>query len=273
MSHPIRKRFGQHFLHDPHVISHLLREINLQSSDTVIEIGPGLGALTLPLLQHYKPTNYLALEIDRDAIAALREKIQPSASATVEIREADALHTDFSTLIPDAPRLRIIGNLPYNISTPLIFHLLHFKTRISDMIFMLQKEVVERMVAGPDNKTYGRLSVMVQAHCSAEKLFNVPPGAFNPPPKVDSAIVRLVPHAENTGIKDSVLFTDVVRAAFNQRRKTIRNSLRTFMLEPDFLHMQIDLKKRAENLSVAEFVAIANYLSDKPHKQNNGDAA
>ena len=261
MSHPVRKRFGQHFLHDSNIISQLLREINLQSTDNVIEIGPGLGALTLPILQQGSQENYLALEIDRDAIAFLNKETQAFNNFT--LLEADALRTDFNELLVDADKLRIIGNLPYNISTPLIFHLLLYKTRIKDMVFMLQKEVVDRMVANPNNKIYGRLSVMVQAHCKTEKLFNVPPGAFNPPPKVDSAIVRLTPHSETISIQDTSLFTDLVRDAFNQRRKTIRNSMRNFLIEEDFLNLDLDLKKRAENLSVDDFVNIANYLSSK----------
>ena len=261
MSHPVRKRFGQHFLHDPNIISQLISEINLQNNDNVIEIGPGLGALTLPLLQQNSQVNYLALEIDRDAIAYLNN--ESLAFKHFTLLEADALRTDFNELLCDADKLRIIGNLPYNISTPLIFHLLVYKKRIKDMVFMLQKEVVDRMVANPNNKIYGRLSVMVQAHCKTEKLFNVPPGAFNPPPKVDSAIVRLTPHTKTINILDNSLFTDLVRDAFNQRRKTIRNSMRNFLLEEDFLTLNLDLKKRAENLSVHDFVNIANYLYNK----------
>lgn len=260
-AHPIRKRFGQHFLHDPNVIGRLIREIHLLESDEVIEIGPGLGALTLPLLNHVAPKNYLALEIDRDAIASL-QSLTAGINA-FEILEADALRTDFNELLPDAPTIRFIGNLPYNISTPLIFHLLKFKHRIHDMTFMLQKEVVNRMVANPDNKIYGRLSVMVQAHCDAEKLFEVSPAAFNPPPKVDSAIVRLIPNTAGQRILDSELFTNLVREAFNQRRKTIRNSMGNFLNNDDFGYLKLDMKKRAENISVDEFISIANYLVEK----------
>ena len=261
MKHPIRKRFGQHFLHDPAIIRRIVSSISLVENDNVIEIGPGLGAMTLPLLQQTATKNYLALEIDRDAIATLQERTSEFVNFTV--LEADALRCDFNELLPQADKFRVIGNLPYNISTPLIFHLLDYKPRISDMLFMLQKEVVNRMVAIPNSKIYGRLSVMVQAHCTAEKLFNVPPSAFNPPPKVDSAIVRLIPHKDDIQIKDKTLFSDLVRDAFNQRRKTIRNSMRNFLIESDFLALDVDSKLRAENLSVATFVGIANYLSNR----------
>ncbi|MBT8140730.1 MAG: 16S rRNA (adenine(1518)-N(6)/adenine(1519)-N(6))-dimethyltransferase RsmA [Gammaproteobacteria bacterium] len=265
MSHPVRKRFGQHFLHDAHVIQRIAEAIDLKHNDHVIEIGPGLGALTLPLLERYPYQQYLALEIDRDAIKSLSNATQKHTDFFIQ--EADALRTDFAALLPEAENIRLIGNLPYNISTPLIFHLINFKHRIIDMHFMLQKEVVDRMVAMPGSKTYGRLSVMVQAHWNAEKLFEVGPGAFKPPPKVDSAIICLTPksisHANEYHIKDPAIFADVVRQAFSQRRKTIRNSLKSFLSPENFDQLGLDPQLRAERLSVLDFISISNYLSSK----------
>lgn len=261
MAHPIRKRFGQHFLTDANIIQRIVAAINVQADDSVIEIGPGLGALTLPLLNAYQFKNYLALEIDRDAIQSLKNSTK--AFDYFSIQEADALRTDFSELLKTQNKIRIIGNLPYNISTPLIFHLLKFQQRISNMIFMLQKEVVVRMCAEPNSKIYGRLSVMVQAHCKTENLFEVPPNAFNPPPKVNSAMVKLTPLKERFELQDSTLFENIVREAFGQRRKTIRNSMRNFLDQDDFLELGLDSKARAENLSVNDFVSATNYVYSK----------
>jgi len=261
MAHPIRKRFGQHFLTDKSVIQRIVDAIALQKNDHIIEIGPGLGALTLPLIKNYSVVEYLALEIDRDAIQSLKNSTDEIE--TFSIQEADALRTDFSSLLPAAEKIRVIGNLPYNISTPLVFHLLKYQKRISDMVFMLQKEVVVRMCAEPNSKAYGRLSVMVQAHCSADNLFEVPPSAFNPPPKVDSAIVKLTPLTKQFVLKNTILFANLVREAFGQRRKTIRNSMSNFVKTKDFEALDLDPKLRAENLSVDNFINIANYVFDK----------
>lgn len=261
MAHPIRKRFGQHFLTDANIIQRIVSSINLQADDNVVEIGPGLGAMTFPLLTNYQYKNYLALEIDRDAIQSLRNNTTDIKNFSVQ--EADALRTDFSELLKSEENIRVIGNLPYNISTPLIFHMLNYKQRISDMIFMLQKEVVLRMCAKPNSKTYGRLSVMVQAHCQTEKLFEVPPSAFKPPPKVDSAIVRLIPSKEHDEPKDSTLFANIVREAFGQRRKTIRNSMGNYLVSDDFEKLSLDSKARAENLSVSDFIKASNFVLQK----------
>ena len=261
MAHPIRKRFGQHFLTDSNIIQRIVSAINIQPDDNIIEIGPGLGAMTLPLLRDYNFQNYLALEIDRDAIQSLSHSTK--GIEKFSIQEADALKTNFLELLKSVNKVRVIGNLPYNISTPLIFHLLNYQQRISDMVFMLQKEVVVRMCAEPNSKTYGRLSVMVQAHCQAENLFEVPPSAFNPPPKVDSAIVKLTPLNEKLELKDSILFANIVREAFRQRRKTIRNSMRNFLEQDDFNELGLDAKARAENLSVGEFIKASNYVFQK----------
>lgn len=261
MAHPIRKRFGQHFLTDSNIIQRIVSAIDIQLDDNIIEIGPGLGAMTLPLLRDYQFQNYLALEIDRDAIQSLSNSTKDIENFSIQ--EADALRTDFSELIKSANKIRVIGNLPYNISTPLIFHLIKYQDRINDMVFMLQKEVVIRMCAGPGSKAYGRLSVMVQAHCKTQNLFEVPPTAFNPPPKVDSAIVKLSPLKEKFELKDTVLFANLVREAFGQRRKTIRNSMQNFLQQDDFSELDLDPKLRAENLSVADFIQASNYVYQK----------
>ena len=261
MAHPIRKRFGQHFLTDSNIIQRIVSAIDIQLDDNIIEIGPGLGAMTLPLLRDYQFQNYLALEIDRDAIQSLSNSTKDIENFSIQ--EADALRTDFSELIKSANKIRVIGNLPYNISTPLIFHLIKYQDRINDMVFMLQKEVVIRMCAGPGSKAYGRLSVMVQAHCKTQNLFEVPPTAFNPPPKVDSAIVKLSPLKEKFELEDTVLFANLVREAFGQRRKTIRNSMQNFLQQDDFSELDLDPKLRAENLSVADFIQASNYVYQK----------
>lgn len=259
MAHPVRKRFGQHFLHDPNIIRKIISALNVQENEFLIEIGPGLGALTLPLLQQANYKKYLALEIDRDAIKTL--KSQTADFNNFQIIESNALRADFKSLIPEEFSIKVFGNLPYNISTPLIFHLLEYKSRIREMVFMLQKEVVDRIVAEPGSKIYGRLSVMVQANCDTEKLFNVPPSAFTPPPKVDSAMISLLPNTSDFDIQDNKLFTNLVRDAFNQRRKTIRNSMRNYLTEQDFETLELDAKLRAENLAVHDFICISNYLS------------
>jgi 16S rRNA (adenine1518-N6/adenine1519-N6)-dimethyltransferase len=225
----------------------------------MVEIGPGLGALTKPLLQKLKQLH--VVEVDRDIIAWMQaEYAKPAyAQSNIRIHNADALKFDFSSL---GQSLRVTGNLPYNISTPILFHLLANVSHITDMHFMLQKEVVERMVAQPSTPAYGRLSVMLQYHLQMDYLITVPPGAFEPAPKVESAFVRCVPHATLPFIaKDAAVFAKVVLAAFSQRRKTLRNTLKGLLADEGFSALNIDSQQRAENLSVADFVAIANYLS------------
>ncbi|MGB0714186.1 MAG: 16S rRNA (adenine(1518)-N(6)/adenine(1519)-N(6))-dimethyltransferase RsmA, partial [Gammaproteobacteria bacterium] len=222
-AHRARKRFGQNFLHDRSVIERILRAINAQPADNIVEIGPGLGALSAPLLDRLETLH--VVELDRDVIPRLRVACHDSAALMVH--EADALRFDFRPLADKGP-LRVVGNLPYNISTPLIFHLLDQAPVIHDMHFMLQKEVVDRITASPGNKDYGRLSVMVQYRCKAEKLFTVGPGAFRPAPKVDSAIVRLTPYATPpVEVTDKDVFAQVVARAFNQRRKTLRRTFKS----------------------------------------------
>jgi 16S rRNA (adenine1518-N6/adenine1519-N6)-dimethyltransferase len=255
-SHIPRKRFGQHFLHERSVIERLLRAIDPREDQFLVEIGPGQGALTLPLLQRMH--RLTAIELDRDLIPLLRQAAAPLGELTIV--EADALSVDLAALAAGR-RLRLVGNLPYNISTPLLFHALTYAHLIDDMHFMLQKEVVERMAAAPGSKTYGRLSVMLQARCTVEYLFGVAPGAFTPPPKVDSAIVRLTPMTQ-TGLTPAsgAALERVVRAAFAQRRKTLRNALKTVADEAAMDVAGIDPQARAEDVAVSAYVALAQHL-------------
>jgi len=258
MKHQAKKRFGQNFLTDQTIINSLINAINPQEGERLIEIGPGLGALTKPLLN--KVTALHVVEIDRDIVSWMSTEYNMPAyeKNKLTVHNVDALKFDFSSLGND---LRVTGNLPYNISTPILFHLLDHLSSIVDMHFMLQKEVVERMVAAPATPAYGRLSVMLQYYLQMEYLITVPPEAFNPAPKVESAFVRCVPHTILPFVaNDTVLFATVVLAAFSQRRKTIRNTLKPFLNDDDFMKLDIDAQRRAETLSVAEFVVITNYL-------------
>ncbi|AWI80059.1 16S rRNA (adenine(1518)-N(6)/adenine(1519)-N(6))-dimethyltransferase [Parazoarcus communis] len=257
--HRARKRFGQNFLSDPNIIRRIIDAIRPQPGETMVEIGPGLGAMTAPLLDRIDHLH--VVEIDRDLIARLRERYSPER---LSIHEGDALKFDFGTL---GNPLRIVGNLPYNISTPILFHLAVFAEQVQDMTFMLQKEVVMRMVAEPGTEDYGRLSVMLQYRFRMGRMFDVPPGAFRPAPKVMSSIVRLVPlPAEELTARDEALLGAIVTAAFGQRRKTLRNTLREFLDEAGFAALGLDPGLRGERLSVAEFVAIANYCSSAGKK-------
>jgi 16S rRNA (adenine1518-N6/adenine1519-N6)-dimethyltransferase len=253
MIHKARKRFGQNFLVDEQIISDIIREINPQPDDNMVEIGPGLGALTRPLVGILKLLH--VVEIDRDIIERLHNDY---AKGKLVIHAGDALKFDFAEL--PAP-LRIVGNLPYNISSPLLFHFASYADRITDMHFMLQNEVVERMVAEPSTEAYGRLSVMLQYRFYMEKLLDVPPESFRPAPKVDSAIVRMIPlPPEQVLVRDEVLFAKIVSAAFGQRRKTLRNTLKPFMDEPGFAQLGINPQLRAENLGVEAFARITSWV-------------
>jgi len=259
MKHVAKKRFGQNFLTDQGVIGSIINAINPKPNQTLVEIGPGLGALTKPLLSKISLLN--VVEIDRDIVSWMQTEFSKPAYANCEIiiHNVDALKFDFASL---GNKLRVTGNLPYNISTPILFHLLDNISSIVDMHFMLQKEVVERMVAQPSSPAYGRLSVMLQYYLQMEYLFTVPPEAFNPAPKVESAFVRCTPHATLPfTAKDRVLFAKVVLQAFSQRRKTLRNTLKGLLEDHDFKILELDSQLRAENLSVAQFVAIANHLA------------
>lgn len=259
LTHSPRKRFGQNFLQDQTIISRIITTIRPQLQDVVVEIGPGLGALTAPLLKACGRLQ--VIELDRDVIAPLEAACAGLGELTVH--QGDVLKFDFKRLATDDTALRVVGNLPYNISTPLLFHLFEQLSVIKDMHFMLQKEVVVRMAAKPSTKAYGRLSVMVQYYCEVEHLFDVPPEAFNPPPKVNSSIVWLKPHAHRplNATQEAMLET-VVREAFNQRRKTLNNSLKALIQGKDLQQMGIDPNQRAENVSVSDYVKLAQALSD-----------
>ncbi|TBV10478.1 16S rRNA (adenine(1518)-N(6)/adenine(1519)-N(6))-dimethyltransferase RsmA [Stutzerimonas kirkiae] len=256
--HRARKRFGQNFLHDAGVIHRILRAIHAKAGERLVEIGPGQGALTEGLLDSGAQLD--VVELDLDLIPILQGKF--AGNERFHLHQGDALKFDFAQLAPRPRELRIVGNLPYNISTPLIFHLLEHATRIRDMHFMLQKEVVERLAAEPGNGDWGRLSIMVQYHCRVEHLFNVGPGAFNPAPKVDSAIVRLVPHDTLPyPARDHRQLERVVREAFNQRRKTLRNTLKGLLNAPAIEAAEVDGSLRPEQLDLAAFVRLSNQLS------------
>lgn len=280
MQHQARKRFGQNFLHDPGVIQRILEAVNAQAGQHLVEIGPGQGAITAGLLEMAGRLD--VVELDRDLIAPLAERfgeqVKSPGSSRLCIHNADALSFDLCALLnallhalPErdptgsaAPnhRLRLIGNLPYNISTPLLFRFIEQADCIEDMHLMLQKEVVERMTAEPGTKIYGRLSVMVQTFCSAQRLFLVSAGAFRPAPKVSSAVVRLRPHRPLPyPLTDPGWHARIVAAAFAQRRKTLRNSLSGFVAPEQMIAVGIAPGARAETLSVADFAALANATS------------
>lgn len=249
--HIPRKRFGQNFLQDPRTIQDIVDAVHPAPDERVVEIGPGLGAITRPLLARLKHLH--VVEIDRDIISRLRGQFSP---AQLTIHEGDALAFDFASV---GTPMKIVGNLPYNISTPILFHLAGFADQVRDMTFMLQKEVVMRMVAEPGTEEYGRLSVMLQYRFRMGRLFDVPPGAFRPAPKVMSSIVRMAPlPAEQLGARDEALLGRIVAAAFGQRRKTLRNTLREFIDETGLQALGIDPGLRGEKLSVEQYVAIAN---------------
>ena len=255
MTHRPRKRFGQNFLHDQNVIRKIVQTIDPKPDQHLVEVGPGQGAITLHLLRAAGRLD--AVELDRDLLEPLKAKCAGVGELT--LHNADAMKFDFCALKTDERPLRLMGNLPYNISTPLLFHFLDQAACIADMHFMLQKEVVERMAAGPGSKTYGRLSVMLQVRCSVASLFDIGPGAFTPAPKVDSSIVRLVPHAEPPfPIDDEKRFAQIVGQAFGQRRKTLRKSLSKLIPAEAFEKAGIDPIERPEQLSPAQFAALAN---------------
>jgi 16S rRNA (adenine1518-N6/adenine1519-N6)-dimethyltransferase len=258
--HRPRKRFGQNFLTDRNIVGKIVAAIAPRPGENLVEIGPGLGALTRPLLERARRLQ--VVELDRDLIPQLKENCRDAGELIVH--SADALEFDFSTLArPDAP-LRIAGNLPYNISTPLLFHLIEYISRIGDMHFMLQKEVVDRMAAAPDSPDYGRLSVMLQYHCRVEPLFTVPPGAFNPRPKVDSRIVRLRPHpVPPCAVACYADFTSLVKQAFAQRRKTLRNNLKPLLDADSIAALGIDPGTRAETLALTDFAKLANAWTER----------
>lgn len=255
MKHIPRKRFGQNFLTDDTVLYNIIRVIDPQPKDTMVEIGPGLAAMTRLLLEGVEQMH--VVELDRDLVERLKKSFDPKR---LIIHSADALQFDFSSIpVPADSKLRVVGNLPYNISSPLLFHLAEMAPHVQDQHFMLQKEVVERMVAEPGSKTYGRLSVMLQWRYHMELMFVVPPTAFDPPPRVDSAIVRMIP-LPNPLPCDQAKLEQVVLKAFSQRRKVIRNCLAGMFAESDLLEAGVDPQARPETIPLEQYVALANRL-------------
>lgn len=255
-----KKKFGQNFLVDNNLINKIITAFNPNPEQVILEIGPGLGALTSPLLEKIDHINLV--EIDNELAQKLVEKFHNK----ITLYNTDILKFDFKQLLSTSTNkntIRVIGNLPYNISTPILFFLFNQIENIEDMLFMLQLEVVERIVAKPNTKQYGRLSVMAQIFCDCQKLFNIPATAFNPRPKVESAIIYLKPKINNNykNLNDFALFDNLVKAAFNQRRKTISNSLKDFISSDELDKISINPKLRAENLSIEQYIAITNYIT------------
>jgi 16S rRNA (adenine1518-N6/adenine1519-N6)-dimethyltransferase len=258
-AHRPRKRFGQHFLVDRVYIGRILEAIRPEPDDLIVEIGPGLGALTQPLTERVRHLH--AVEIDRDVVAQLRNRF---SLERLTVHQADALEFDFGSL---GPRLRMVGNLPYNISSPLLFRV-GSAHEVVDCHFMLQKEVVDRMAAAPGSKTYGRLSVMIQYRFQVEKLFNVAPGAFRPPPKVESAFVRLVPHPSLPLTRvDEQLMSRIVAGAFSQRRKTLRNALAAYAHEGELSALGIDARLRPEDVAVEAYVRLTQFVTERARSE------
>jgi len=250
-----RKRFGQHFLADPAVIDAIVTAIDAQADQVVVEIGPGRGAITAALAA--SAGHLHCVELDRDLAAALRDRY--ASRDNVTIHQADALRFDFASL---GTPIRVVGNLPYNISTPLLFRLLAYRDCITDMLFMLQKEVVARMAAVPGTKAYGRLGIMLGCHLRVQALFDVDASAFDPPPAVSSSVVRLEPlPAGSFDIDDETLLSRVVATAFSQRRKTLRNALRSLLDDAEMLDLGIDPRMRPETLAIGDYVKLANYVA------------
>lgn len=266
LGHTARKRFGQNFLHDMNVIADIVSAINPQKGQFLLEIGPGLGALTEPVGELVDQLT--VVELDRDLAERLRH--HPFLHQKLTVIEQDALRFDFRSYfnglnLAEGQGARVFGNLPYNISTPLMFHLFKFHDLITDMHFMLQKEVVKRLCAGPNSKAYGRLTIMAQYYCQVMPVLEVPPSAFKPAPKVDSAVVRLIPHKVLPyPVKDLYWLNQVTTRAFNQRRKTLRNALSALFSAEQLESLEIDLNARAENLSIADYARLANWLCDNP---------
>lgn len=255
--HQPRKRFGQNFLHEAGIIQRIITSLRLQAGDHAVEIGPGEGALTGPMLAQLRQLH--AIELDRDLVPGLQARF---ADQGLTVHQADALRFDFAQLARQCGgKLRIVGNLPYNISTPLLFHLLASSAAIQDLHIMVQLEVAERLVAAPGSHAYGRLSVAVAAQASASLLFKVAPGAFRPPPKVQSAVVRLQPRAPDFDMHNPALFAELVRTAFSARRKTLSNALRQQLSAAQISAHGIDPKRRPDTISAAEYACLANFLS------------
>lgn len=272
LGHTARKRFGQNFLYDDNVILSIVAAIYPQKGQFLVEIGPGLGALTEHVAEQIE--RLTVVELDRDLAKRLR--CHPFLYQKLNVIETDAMQLDFGQLYDaeklaeKGQKLRVFGNLPYNISTPLMFHLFKFHDKIQDMHFMLQKEVVKRLCAAPNSKAYGRLTIMAQYFCQVMPVLEVPPTAFKPAPKVDSAVVRLVPHSTLPHpVKDLYWLNRVTTQAFNQRRKTLRNALSVLFSPENMASLDVDLNARAENLSIADYVRLANFLVDTPQNEKD----
>jgi 16S rRNA (adenine1518-N6/adenine1519-N6)-dimethyltransferase len=267
--HKAKKRFGQNFLNDPDIIDRIVRAISPKVGDNLLEIGPGLGAITEPGAELTDKLNVVELDIE----LADRLKTHPFYGSKLNIYQGDALQFDFNEIIKPGEKFKIFGNLPYNISTPLLFHLYNYLDCIENMHFMLQKEVVNRMCAAPNSKAFGRLSVMTQYYCKTIPVTEVPPSAFIPPPKVDSAVIRLIPkpHAERNQVNPATLNT-VCLEAFNQRRKTLRNSLSNIVSQDVLAELGIDANLRAENLTLNQFIEIAQWLDKNKEELSKNDA-
>jgi len=256
--HQHKKRFGQNFLNNPHIIERIIKAINPQPQDHLIEIGPGQAALTAPLLKIVKRLDII--EIDNDLIAPLNQKF--AQYPNFHLHHADALKFNYTPLIPPSQKLRIVGNLPYNISSPLIFHLLTYADHLQDLHLMLQKEVVDRIHAQPGSKTYGRLSVMIQYRCQTQPLFKVSPQNFTPAPKVDSAVIRLTPWPTPPNpAHNPTHFAPIVKAAFAHKRKTLRNNLKGLITDQQIQNLGLNPNQRAEQLSITDFVTLANHYT------------
>ncbi|MFQ6372759.1 16S rRNA (adenine(1518)-N(6)/adenine(1519)-N(6))-dimethyltransferase RsmA [Shewanella sp. YIC-542] len=260
LGHTARKRFGQNFLTDSNIINRIVGAIAPDNDHVMVEIGPGLAALTEPVAEGIDKLT--VIELDRDLVERLQQ--HPLLKDKLEIHQGDALRFDFNQLLQEGKKLKVFGNLPYNISTPLMFHLFTFAEHIANMHFMLQKEVVLRLSAAPGSKAYGRLTVMAQYYCQVVPVLEVPPESFTPPPKVDSAVVRLVPYAQKPWqCHDIKLLEQVTSTAFNMRRKTLRNNLKQLFSDNDFAALGIDPTLRPEQISVSQYVALANCLYGK----------
>jgi 16S rRNA (adenine1518-N6/adenine1519-N6)-dimethyltransferase len=260
MAHRPRKRFGQHFLHDAGTIRRIVGAIQPQSGQSLVEIGPGRGAITCPLLEQVDRLD--VIELDRDLIPLLQARC--AGPGELRIHRADALRFDFAALAGERGPLRVVGNLPYNVSTPLLFHLLRHAHCVQDMHFMLQREVVERMTAPPGSRAYGRLTLMLQYRCRAEKLFTVGAGAFTPPPQVESAFVRLVPHERPAvRVDEPALLEKIVAQAFSQRRKTLRNALASLLDAQQIVSLGLDPGLRPEVLSLEQYARLSQALSGR----------
>lgn len=255
-THYARKRFGQNFLQDQYIINQIVSVISPNSGDHLVEIGPGLGAITEPVAEMIEKLT--VIELDRDLVERLTQ--HPKLADKLTIYQADALKFDFKQLITHPQqKLKIFGNLPYNISTPLLFHLFQFIDHLESMHFMLQKEVVERMVAKPGSKAYGRLTIMTQYYCQATPVIQVSPDCFDPPPKVDSAVIRLIPDP-NRSVTNIQQLSQVCTTAFNQRRKTLRNCLKQLISVEQLQQLNIDPNLRPDNLSLNQYIAVANFI-------------